>query len=210
MKSCTVLAGVITAGIVSSAHAAFTGWTVESRGNIGGVDVYQVFANFSVPTDIVLQCFHHQVLSGSMAEVVHNDPFTATGGSWNPALTITPDQVANDSFVTITGLTGALAATNFDPNFGSGTGSSIPNQAGWFTATPANSIVVGPSLRLMTMQIALAPGSVGYSANLKIGWKVSPQATQPAFGGGTFTIPAPGVVTLLLAAGMLGRRRRAQ
>jgi hypothetical protein len=134
MQPHTLIAGAIAVGIASSAHAAFTGWTVESRGNIGGVDVYQVFANFDVPTDIVLSCLKHQVTSGSMAGVVHNDPFSASGGSWNPALTITADQVANDSFVTITGLTGASAATNFDPYFGSGLGASIPSQAGWFTA----------------------------------------------------------------------------
>lgn len=214
MKSCSILAGAIAAGIGSSAHAAFTGWTVESRGNIGGVDVYQVFANFSVPTDIVIACLQHQVLSGSMAGVVHNDAFSSLGGTWNPALTITPEQVANDSFVTITGLTGALASTNLDPGFGTGAGSIIPygapDGAGWFTANPNSPIVVGTSLRLMTMQVGLAPGASGYSARLAIGWKVSPSSTDPVYGGGTYTIPAPGVATLLLAAGTLGRRRRAR
>jgi hypothetical protein len=208
MQPHTLIAGAIAVGIASSADAAFTGWTVESRGNIGGVDVFQVFANFDVPTDIVLHCLKHQVTSGSMAGVVHNDVFGASGGTWNPALTITADQVANDSFVTITGLTGALASTNFDPNFGSGLGSTIPSQAGWFTANAASNIVVGSSLRLMVMQVALNPGTAGYTAFLEISYKVSPSSTTPLFGNGIFTIPAPGALGILLVAGMGTRRRR--
>jgi hypothetical protein len=202
---------VITAGIVSSSHAAFTGLIVESRGNISGVDVYQVFATFDSEANALLSCFNHQVVSGTMENVVHNDAFSVAGGSWNPALTLLPDQIANDSFVTISGLTGGLATTNFDPNFGAGVGASIPVNAGWFNANPAGSIVVGDALRVMIMQVAISPNSPGYVGSLRVAYKLSVALSTPVLSlTTTYTIPAPGVATLLLAAGTLGSRRRAR
>jgi hypothetical protein len=206
-----VIAGAIAVGIASSAHAAFTGWTVESRGNIGGVNVYQVFANFDDPNNFVLNCLKHRVTSGNMAGVVHNDPLSASGGSWNPALTITADQVANDSFVTMTGMTGAAAFTSLDPAFGGATGSTIPPNAGWYTTGVVGGFLghlVGPTLRVMMMQVALNPDAAGYTAILEIGYKLAPSSTAPLFGNGTYTIPAPGALGLLLVAGMGTRRRR--
>ena len=195
----------LAAGIASSANAAFTGFTVQNMGTIGGRSVYQVYANFNAPTDILLNALKHNVTSGTM-NALHND---FGGGIWNPSLTILPDQVANDSFVTVTGLTGVSSQTNLDPSFGTGLGGAIPTNAGWFNSNPSSNIVVGSSLKIMIMQVALATGSAGYSASLEIGYKESPSATQPLFGSGTYTIPAPGALALLGAAGLMGRRRRA-
>ena len=195
----------LAAGIASSANAAFTGFTVQNMGTIGGRSVYQVYANFNAPTDILLNALKHNVTSGTM-NALHND---FGGGIWNPSLTILPDQVANDSFVTVSGLTGVNSQTNLDPSFGTGLGGAIPTNAGWFNSNPSSNIVVGSSLTIMIMQVALATGSAGYSASLEIGYKESPSATQPLFGSGTYTIPAPGALALLGAAGLMGRRRRA-
>lgn len=207
MKTPLIVSGIaLSAGIAASASAEFSGFTVESMGNIGGSDVYRVYANFSAPTDILLNALKHNVTAGSMSGVVHND---FGGGTWNPTLTILPDQLANDSFVTISGIGGPTAATNLDPSFGSGFGAAIPANAGWFNGNPANNIVVGSSLRIMIMQVALAAGNAGYTASLEVGYKESASATQPLFGSGTYTIPAPGALALLGAAGLMGRRRRA-
>ena len=207
MKTPLIVSGIaLSAGIAASASAEFTGFTVENMGNIGGRDVYQVYANFSAPTDILLNALKHNVTSGSMSGVLHND---FGGGSWNPTLTLLPDQVANDSFVTISGLAGVSAQTNLDPSFGTGAGTAIPANAGWFNSNPASNIVVGSSLRIMIMQVALAAGNAGYTAALEVGYKESASATQPLFGSGTYTIPAPGALALLGAAGLMGRRRRA-
>ena len=207
MKTPLIVSGIaLAAGIAGSASAGFTGFSVESAGNVDGVDVYRVYANFSAPTDILLNALKHNVTAGSMSGVVHND---AAGGSWNPTFTFLPQMVANDSFVTVTGLAGVSAQTNLDPGFGTGFGAAIPTNAGWFNSNPASNIVVGSSLRIMIMQVALAAGNAGYSASLEVGYKESPSATQPLFGSGTYTIPAPGALALLGAAGLMGRRRRA-
>lgn len=189
------------------AQGAFTGFSVTYAGNIGGRDVYQVYANFSASTDILLNALKHQVTAGDMSGVRHND---YGSGTWNPMLTIMPDQVANDSFVSISGLTGAASSTNLDPSFGSGTGSAIPPGAGWFNSTPTSPILVGKDLRAMVMQVAIAPGGKTYSATLAVGYKDSPSSTTPLFGNGSYTIPAPGAVGLLVASGLLARRRRAR
>jgi hypothetical protein len=207
MKTPLIVSGLaLSAGIATSAHAGFTGFSVQDMGTIGGANVYQVYANFDAPTDIILNLLKHNVTAGSMGGVVHND---FGGGTWNPTLTLLPDQVANDSFVTVSGLAGVSAQTNLDPSFGTGAGAAIPANAGWFNATPGTNIVIGSSLKIMIMQVAMAPGSAGYTASLEVGYKVSASSTTPVFGSGTYTIPAPGALALLGVAGLIGRRRRA-
>lgn len=213
MKTPLIVSGLaVAAGLASSANAGFTGFTVTNVGTIGGRDVYQVYANFSVATDIILNCLKHNVTAGSMSGVQHNDfGGTDPAGTWNPSLTILPNQAANDSFVTITGLSGPTGGnTALDPSFtGGGFGSAIPTGAGWYNGSPTNNIVVGASLRIMIMQVALATGNAGYTASLEVGYKQSPSSTTPLFGSGTYTVPAPGALALLGAAGLIGRRRRA-
>lgn len=211
MKTPLVVSGLaLSAALASSAHAGFTGFTVQNVGNVGGRDVYRVFANFNASTDILLNVLKHSVTAGSM-NALHNDINTLTGstGTWNPSLTALPDQIANDSFVTVSGSPGSTSSTNLDPSFGAGTGPSIAQGAGWFNSNPNTPIVVGSGLRVMIMQVALAAGASGYTASLEVGFKDSPSATVPLFGSGSYTIPAPGALALLGAAGLVGRRRRA-
>lgn len=205
MRTAPLYGVAVALGASAAAHAAFTGFSVTSVGTVAGRDVYQVYANFDAPTDIILNVLKHNVTAGNMGNVVHND---FGGGSWNPTLTLLPEQVANDSFVTISGLTGVAASTNLDPSFGTGAGSVIPTNAGWFNANPGTNIVVGTSLRVMIMQVALKAGTKGYTASLEVGYKESAQATTPLFGAGSYTIPAPGALALALASGALRRRRR--
>ncbi len=207
MRTAVTCGCLVALAAVPNASAAFTGFSVTTVGNVGGRDVYQVYANFSAPTDILLNALKHNVTSGTMSNVVHND---FGGGTWNPTLTINPQQAASDSFVTISGLSGANAQTNLDPSFGSGFGSAIPANAGWFNSAPNSNIVVGSSLRIMIMQVALKAGTKGYTASLEVGYKESANATQPLFGSGTYTIPAPGTLALVMAAGAANRRRRSK
>lgn len=214
MKTPLVVSGLaLSAAVVSSAHAGFTGFTVQNMGDVsvGGSSrtVYQVYANFNASTDILLNVLKHAVTSGTM-NALHNDvnsAFQAGPGAWNPSLTI--NGFEGDSFVTASGLSGASSSTNLDPSFGAGTGGSIPSGAGWFNANPNTPIVVGAGLKVMIMQVAIATGSAGYTASLEVGYKASQSDTTPLFGSGTYTIPAPGALALLGVAGLIGRRRRA-
>ena len=217
MKTPLIVSGLaVAAGLASSANAGFTGFTVTNVGTIGGRDVYQVYANFSVATDIILNCLKHNVTAGSMSGVQHNDfGGTAPAGTWNPSLTILPDQLANDSYVTVTGQAGAAAGTNLDPSFGAGTGAAIPNGAGWLTANPGSPILFSGG-RIKIMQVAgssFSQSAVGYTARLTIGYKANANSTTPLYAENlTYTIglvPAPGALALLGIAGLAGRRRRA-
>jgi hypothetical protein len=207
MNNSRLAAVALALGMSTPCFAGFTGFSVDYRGSIGGANVFQVYANFDAPTDIILNLLKHRVNEGTMEGVVHND---FGGGTWNPTLTLLPDQVSNDSFVTVSGLVGVNSQTNLDPSFGSGAGATIPANSGWFNSNPGTNIVIGPSLRIMIMQVAMLPGSVGYTASLEVGYKVSASSTTPVFGAGTYTIvPAPGALAVL--AGLLAwphRRRR--
>jgi hypothetical protein len=214
MKTPLVVSGLaLSAAMVSSAHAAFTGFTVESAGtvSVGGQSrqVFKVYANFNASTDILLNVLKHSVTAGTM-NALHNDFDSQDGGtgSWNPSLTGN-SAAANDSYVTIRGVHGSGAGTNLDPGFGEGFGGSIPSGAGWFNSNPANNVVVGSGLRIMVMQVVIAAGGAGYTASAEVGYKANASDTTPLFGAGTYTIPAPGALVLLGAAGLVGRRRRA-
>ncbi|MDA0803885.1 MAG: PEP-CTERM sorting domain-containing protein [Planctomycetota bacterium] len=204
MKSVSLLATGMTALVATSAFAGFDGFSVVDAGNIGGRDVYRVYANTSGGTYTFLNCFNHVTTSGSQADVLHND---FAGGSWNPNFTFLPDQVLNDSYATASGLAGAVADTALDPSFGAGAGSDIPHNAGWYDGSPGTANLMGSSM--MVMQVALASGSTGYSANLTIGYKVD-GTTTALFGYGSYSVgvPAPGAMALLGLAGFAGRRRR--
>ena len=209
MKTPIIVSGLaLAAGIAGSAQAAFTGFTVESMGTIGGRDVYRVYANFNAPTDVLLNVLKHRVTAGSMSGVLHNN--AGSSGRWSPGATQTAAQEANDSFVTIDGLVGFDTSTVLDGSFtGGGIGSVIPEDAGWYNNAPETPLVVGSSGKMFIMQVAVAPGNAGYTASLQVGYKVSTVSTTALFGSGTYTIPAPGAIALLGAAGaMVSRRRR--
>ncbi|MFM1822424.1 MAG: hypothetical protein RI967_690, partial [Planctomycetota bacterium] len=74
---------VLASAVASGAQAGlvgFTGFEVDSLGNIGGVDVYQVYATFSDPTGFAqLNIYNHSVSSGTMS-AIHNDG----ADTWNP------------------------------------------------------------------------------------------------------------------------------
>ncbi len=172
----------------AAASADFVNYSVVSAGNIGGRDVYRVYAIFNEADDVLLNFFNHSTTAGGQSGILHND---FAGGSWNPNFTFLPDQAANDSYVTMNGTSGATASTALDPGFGSG--------AGTFG---------GGVWSVMIMQAAVATGDNGWSADLTCGWKESTSTSQALFGYGSYTVPAPGALAVLGLAGLAGRRRR--
>jgi hypothetical protein len=113
--------------------------------------------------------------------VQHND---SDGGTWRPSATSTPEQVANDSFVTVTGRTGADASTCFCCGW-TGAGPVLPASAGWLTCNPGIPILFTGG-RIKVMQVAspaFSPGFGGtsYTGRISVGYKANTAATTPLY-----------------------------
>lgn len=235
MKSLAVLGAV--ALISSSASATFTGWSVVQT-SAGGRDVYSVFANFTLSTDVVLNVFDfgkadstptgNQIAAGRSGSMnaVHNDYMVGdvdldgdgvTDIFGNPGTfeagtgIFTSGMAASDSYVTMQGILGAWG-TALDPSFQNPPfGTDLALNAGWYDSTPGTSNVVGATLKVKLLQIARTAGDNSlFTANMTMGYKAG-GTTTALFGFGSFTIgvPAPGAVALLGLAGLVTRRRRA-
>lgn len=223
MKSIALIGAGLAAAVAAGANAqgpislqvVYDGFVSNSG---GARHVYSVYVVTTNPNHVLLNVINHSVVSGSMSGVQHNDNDVLDDGpgTWNPSFTIGAAQRANDSFVTITGLTGSSALTNLDPSFGSGGGSTIPTAAGWFHGgnPPGTSMNVAGN-RIKIMQVAgssLVNTLLHYTGQLTIGYKANASATDPLYENNLqyiIGIPAPGALALLGVAGLAGRRRRA-
>jgi MYXO-CTERM domain-containing protein len=225
MKSFALLGA--TALITSSASATVTGLSVEMTYHAASNrDVYSVFVNSNGPNasgmhDVMLNMIAHNVLTGNMSGVRHTDSFVDDSsqpvGHWNASYTSAATGAASnlwkDSFVTVTGKTGASASTSLDPSFGSGVfnaaSPNIPANAGWYTANPAVDILITGG-KIKVMQFALAHGDAGWTGKISVGYKL--QGTTTALYAMNLTysvgVPAPGALALLGLAGLVSRRRR--
>ncbi|MSR29108.1 MAG: hypothetical protein EXS03_05980 [Phycisphaerales bacterium] len=219
MKSLSLLVGASALIATSAANATFTNWEVVVMGTVAGREIYQVWAVFDNASNVVLNCLQHDIVAGSL-NALHTDAYLDDSsmaiGHWNASYTSASTAATSnqfrDSFVTMTGKTGAQSSTALDPSFGTGVATnSIPYHAGWYTANPSVAIVVGATKRIKMMQIALATGDTGYTAHLGMGYKSSTASTTAVWGWGDYTvgIPAPGAIALLGIAGLVSRRRRA-
>jgi len=131
MKSFAVLGAV--ALISSTASATFTGWTV-SMATINGHDVYSVYGNFSLSTDVVLNVFDfgkaftatgtppansvytNSILAGQTGSMnaTHNDngndgvdyfgSWAAGPGTWSGTVAAQTAMASWDSYVTMQGV----------------------------------------------------------------------------------------------------------
>ena len=218
MKRTTIaVSSACLLGISSGAFAAFTGIQSEFAGVVDGRSIFRVYAVASEADDVILNMFDHRITAGSLAGVAHSDSFEDNSGgfpgNWNASYTSNAN-ASRDSFVTITGRTGLTSATTLDPSFGVGIGNDIPHNAGWYTAAPGTPIVAGSagtpngtSWRILIMQVAGT--GLNYNATVSIGWKQNTGTTMASFTlNQAYSIPAPGALALLGAAGMAGRRRR--
>ena len=230
MKSAALVLGA-SALITSSASATVTGLSVERSGTVAGLDIYSVYVlssgqNAAGMHDVMLNIIGHQVIAGSMANVLHNDNWdNAAGdnvGHWNASYTSSSTGIASnqwkDSYVTVTGKTGLLASTTLDPSFGTGindmTNPSIPAAAGWYTANPAVDILItGGKIKVMQIAVphTIGPGSGGafeYTGKMSVGYKLQGTASPLYAMFLTYSIPAPGALALLGFAGAFGGRGR--
>jgi hypothetical protein len=183
MTRCTLAAMAVNAALSTTAIADVTGLEVEYNGLVGGRHVWSVYAVSSNAQNVMLNVIGHTVVAGSMLGVQHND-FGGADGRWNPNYTVLADQAANDSFVTLTGLSGASARTNLDPMFGSGAGAEIPNGAGWFASNPFT-LPAFTTGRIKIMQIAGETYSndrgVFYTGRLTVGYKPNASSATPLY-----------------------------
>ncbi len=194
-------------GAVSTASAAFTGFSVQYAGVFSGTDVYYVFANFSESDDVLVSLHGFQLIEGSMSGAAHNDS-TGTQASWDPRHTLNSTHASRDSFVTINGVTGTNSVTQLN-GFGSGPG--IANGASWSSTGPLTA--VGSTNRVRIAQFGGQFGNLGgFLAGLSVTYRDSLGSSSSMSGNGTFLIggvvPAPGALALLALTGLRRSRRR--
>jgi hypothetical protein len=166
MKSVsTIVAATLVA---SSAHAAFTGWSVESS-TVENRTIYKVYANFSSTSLRVVNVFNYgkavaagsiqgnQIAAGRIGTMnaVHNDLFVGpvdvdgdgtidienNPGTWAAGAGTWTNPSTNsltDSYCTLQGINTAWG-TAFDPSMQNPPfGTDIATNAGWYDATPGN------------------------------------------------------------------------
>ena len=214
MRLCAMAGAGVAAVIAAGASATVTGLQVDYNGLIGGRHVWSVYAVSNDVNHVMLSVIGHTVTAGSMAGVQHNDFVGNPIGTWNPALTLLPDQLANDSFITAWNpWTNVQPALSWDGWDGFLNGPAIPNGFGWTVALNPPLTFEGGRIKIMQVAGAsFAPGIAHYTARLTIGYKATLNSTTPSYAENltyTIGIPAPGALALLgLAAAASGRRRR--
>lgn len=220
----------LSAVLSTSASGAFTGVRSDYVGIVDGRHVFQVFAVSNTASDVLLSAFGHNVTSGSMAAVQHNDDH---GGTWVPHATLGLSS-ASDSFVTITG---GLGITGGDNSNGVGTalsagwtnggmGNLIENVAGtyqgasWQSSNPQVEVradsgtLVDGTYRILIMQISGTDlgttASTRYTAKLNLLWRTNASSGLSYTFNQAFSIPTPGSFMLITTAVSLcgGRRRK--
>ena len=231
-RAFTILGLGATTVLTSASSATVTGLSVQYMGVVSGRDIYSVFVNSNGPGsfgehDVILNMIGHQVIGGSMANVQHTDSFLndydEAIGHWNASYTSASTAATSnqykDSYVTITGKTGAQSSTSLDPWFGSGVNDpanpAIPPAAGWYTANPAVDILIqGGKIKVMQIAVAATPGhAYQYTGKMSVGYKLQGTTTPLYAMNMTYVIgtpvPAPGALALLGFVGLGSRRRRA-
>lgn len=236
MKSVSLI--VATTLVASSAHASFSGWSVESS-VVGDRTIYKVYANFSSTNLRVVNVFNFgkAVSAGSIQgtqiaegrsgamNAVHNDLFVGNvdldedgtidifnnPGSFaaGPGTwTNAANDSLTDSYCTLQGIGGAWG-TAFDPSMQVPPfGTDIATNAGWYDATPSSPNFPNSQGRLMVLQVARLSSDLSDFRANLTVGYALTGTTTALFGFGSFAIPAPGAIALLGFGGLVGCRRR--
>ena len=196
------------AGGSATASAAFTGFTVQYAGVNGGVQVYNLFANFNESDDVIVSLNEFDLDEGTMSGIAHADQSGLQGGAaWDPRHTL-GTQASRDSFVSIDGLTGSASVTVIS---GFGSGSRIADGASWSSSGALTAVGVTNRVRIAQFAGQFANGN-GFLASLQIRYRDSLNSTTTMDGFGTFLIgsavPGPGALALMALAGFRRSRRR--
>ena len=212
-------AALTAAGTAAAGVSSFTGFTVERTITTDGNTQYKVFGNWNAPNLVFLNLFNFNTNSGSMNarhQDAAEDALGNPSASWSASFNLLGANAReNDSWVTASGSgTSAGNDTALDPSFDPSNASFIPANAGWYDNTPGspNFIAAGGAsgYRMLLLQVVRSGNDAGQVSvhTAELAWKVA--GTQnPSFGIGTFTLPAPGAMALLLTGGIASRRRRA-
>ena len=239
-----ILGMVGAASFVAAADAGFSGFVASAR-NSGAYTIIDIFAGVQNASDKFLNVYN---LSGSAT----GGFFQATGlanKTWKPdAANFNSTRNSIDSFMTAGTYSGGAyggefyASTNTtgDPNFtgtswnatpASAAATTIPANAGWYTADPTS---VDNNAESLAGLVGRVNGSGGAAANFGI-WcaHLVVLGNNATIGGATATVrfdafvsikdgvtgntsqsssnfvPAPGAIALLGLAGFASRRRRA-
>ena len=206
----------------ASASANFTGYSVDRAITTAGNTQYKVYANFSAANLVFLGAFNWQILGGALnarhqdaAEDADGNPSQSWSASANLLGSVARD---NDSWVTASG-SGTAAGNDaaLDPGFNPSNGSSIPNGAGWFDATPGTANLIGAGgasgYRMLIMQIVRTGndcqgGNSDIVFSLQVSYRVTGSNTTVGQGNLVIPCPAPGAMALLCCAGCVRGRKR--
>lgn len=198
------------------------------------IDVYVDFSatnthGFDNAQSHMLSAFNMNLFSDTIGTsgFVHSD-LTSGGnpmmGSWKPSFSFDIPGTANsaiDSFITIGGGVGAMAAVNVttpDPNLGAATNPDIFNSnVGWFLNPPTSTQGDVIDLQVWIGRFVVSgdqardganfdmAGTIGYNYGSGTGSFNDDVSSNFMFG----EIPAPGAIALLGLGGICARRRRA-
>ncbi|MEY3142931.1 MAG: hypothetical protein RLY21_1424, partial [Planctomycetota bacterium] len=200
------------------------------------LDVYVLFARFSGATDTVVNAFNFNRVDGSATNMFYHkdldssssNVLTKAGGTWAPQLTGSATLNRSfDSFLVIGGTATTGNTTNADPSWnlapnGDDRGwnrPDVPNgqNVGWFNSSPPNlqgrvgagtGAAANPADAVRLGQFVVDRDANGGTWNLKVGYTDGTLNAPVQFAENTFSLPAPGALALVGAAGLIGRRRR--
>ncbi len=214
-------AGLAVSGIAS---ATFTNYSTV-RTESGSLVKYELYGNFSGPTDTVLNAFHISLISGGVmfqhSDALNGGVDSTVAGTWNPQFVLVPG--AMDSYVCIGGGEGFASgnSTAADPDWGAAGfntaqmpyGNGETSGPGWFNQNPPNlqgRVNASGQVKLGQFVIALADDETVTTIRLKLGYNDGIPGSGVQFADANFTlgVPAPGAIALLGLAGLAGRRRR--
>ena len=220
IKTLSLLAGVGAPLIMTAvSDAGFTGVTTTSKPNPFGLLVVNVYANFDRPGEDFMVA-----VAGTPAQpllvqveggVFYNSPF-GNDSAPSPGLITVYPSLAFDTFVSIGKKTSAGDATLISPGWPvAGIVGSIftTDQSGWVVTPnspqanpfdPANSFPGNGQVLIAQFTTA---GGTEIHGTLLLKFVSNGVAGLQAYVGFT-SIPAPGALALLGAAGLIGTRRR--
>ncbi len=199
-------ASIAALAVAGSAAAAFTGYSTV-RTESGSLVKYELYGNFSGPTDTVLNAFHCSLVSGGVmfhhADALNGGVDSTVAGTWNPQFVLVPG--AMDSYVCIGGGEGFASgnSTAADPDWGAAGfntaqipyGNGETSGPGWFNQNPPNlqgRVNAQGQVKIGQFVIALADDASQTVIRLKMGFNDGIPGSGVQFADSNFIIGGGG------------------
>jgi hypothetical protein len=159
---------------------------------------HQIYATFTSANMVPLSIFNVTLTSGSLDAIGLAEDGATGAPIWLPPRFPPLPQ----SYVSFCGSQASL-----DP---SGVGDTSRLPTAWFGLAPGTGslVAIGPGLFGCLIAQVTREGSSACTHSATVAYKVA-GTTVPLFGSGSFTVPAPGAMAMLLTGSIIGRRRRA-